>query len=425
MSNNLDKFEKALFDSLESHEVPYNKQHWEEMSGRLDQLPKTGGGSITNWIVAASIGVALITTGIILYNMSWNDKADETAEVQNTEQAEGNTNSSNTSANNTTNENTQNENTTNASYESGTVDSDQHAENEENESAVSSTSTESLNNTTTNNTSEESTDETTNNSNETPQTLVIVANFKADKNVVCEGETIRFKPEVINDQTSYLWKFGDGTTSTKVNPTHTYNAGTYTAKLEVTNVATGKTATESFGPIVVNELPELAFRYTINETTLEPTYQFENQSNTNDVFWTFGDGHTSNEANPTHDFARKGLYDVTIASTNLQGCSAELTQRIPVDRLFNLFVENTFSPNGDGHNETFIPKGLELLDVTFNMSIYNAEGELIYETENYNNPWDGRMSDGKLIPDTYVWIVVMNTPDGEEDIHRGTITVIL
>ncbi|MBN2004714.1 MAG: S8 family serine peptidase [Anaerolineae bacterium] len=117
---------------------------------------------------------------------------------------------------------------------------------------------------------------------------------------------------------SYLWNFGDNTTSTLSAPTHTYNnAGTYTVALTATNsggsdVATGTVVIEVPKPVAgfVSSSPNL-----LGETTI-----FTNTSlHATSYFWDFGDGMTSNLENPTHLYTETGTYTVALNATNTAG----------------------------------------------------------------------------------------------------------
>ncbi|MFA0833935.1 MAG: PKD domain-containing protein [Methanobacterium formicicum] len=69
-----------------------------------------------------------------------------------------------------------------------------------------------------------------------------VANFTADKTSGSDSLTVKFTDSSSNYPTSWMWDFGDGTTSTEQNPTHTYSApGNYTVKLTATNLAGSNT----------------------------------------------------------------------------------------------------------------------------------------------------------------------------------------
>ncbi len=69
-----------------------------------------------------------------------------------------------------------------------------------------------------------------------------------------------------------------------------------------------------------------------------------------------------------------------------------------------LNIPNGFSPNGDGNNDLFVIKGLNLLENE--IAIFNRWGVELYTQKNYQNDWDGRSSSGKDLPeDTYFYII--------------------
>jgi PKD repeat protein len=116
---------------------------------------------------------------------------------------------------------------------------------------------------------------------------------------------------------TYQWNFGDDTTGTGVAPVHTYNraAGTFTVTLTVTNTS-GISNTASTTLTLKNTPPTV----TINGPyTGKPTLAISFTSNVTDPIdddwtyaWTFGDGGTSNVANPTHTYASAGTYTVSL-----------------------------------------------------------------------------------------------------------------
>ena len=82
-----------------------------------------------------------------------------------------------------------------------------------------------------------------------------IANFSQDENVVCEGGTIQFSDESINDPVTYSWVFNGGTpsTSSDPNPVVTYaTAGTYDVSLTVTNSSGTDSKTQS-NAVTVND----------------------------------------------------------------------------------------------------------------------------------------------------------------------------
>jgi len=56
---------------------------------------------------------------------------------------------------------------------------------------------------------------------------------------------------------------------------------------------------------------------------------------------------------------------------------------------FIAFIPNVFTPNGDGINEGFGPKGIEF-NREYKFTIYNRWGEIVFYTEDPNETWDGQ-----------------------------------
>lgn len=126
---------------------------------------------------------------------------------------------------------------------------------------------------------------------------------------------------------SYLWDFGDGGTSTQANPGHTYNAfGNYTVTLIVTD-ASGCSDT-----IVQNNLIQLStltadFSASDTVICLGAPVSFNDLSTppSTSSTWTFGDGNSSNQLNPTHTYNAPGTYTVSLQAS-AAGCSSQETK---------------------------------------------------------------------------------------------------
>lgn len=126
--------------------------------------------------------------------------------------------------------------------------------------------------------------------------------------------------------TGRLWNFGDNTTSTEQNPTHTYQAaGTYTVTLTVTNsFGNSKTETKT-NYITVNVQPSTptadfsaaplsgASPLTVVFTDLSKPGSGATITN---YYYEFGDGATSTLQNPNHTYKTAGTYSVTLTVTN-------------------------------------------------------------------------------------------------------------
>lgn len=82
---------------------------------------------------------------------------------------------------------------------------------------------------------------------------------------------------------------------------------------------------------------------------------------------------------------------------------------IPLCNKDNVFIPNTFSPNGDGQNDVFYPRG-KGLSLVKSMRIFSRWGELLFEQKDFafNDPaagWNGTYKGSKLTPDVYVYMI--------------------
>ncbi|MEA3497011.1 MAG: PKD domain-containing protein [Bacteroidota bacterium] len=125
----------------------------------------------------------------------------------------------------------------------------------------------------------------------------------------------------------YFWDFGDGTTSSLENPSHTF-AGTnsdtnYLVKLYTYS---NNGCVDSFSKNI-NVFSIVEANFSKSDTACVPVViQFNDQS-TNASYWnwSFGDGGSSTSQNPTHTYTNPGTYSISLHITNQKGCSDTLT----------------------------------------------------------------------------------------------------
>ena len=94
----------------------------------------------------------------------------------------------------------------------------------------------------------------------------------------------------------------------------------------------------------------------------------------------------------------------------------------------NLFIPNTFSPNGDGINEVFYPRGRGIEKIR-SMKIFSRWGQLIYLKENFlandqNAAWDGKRQGQFVTPDVYVYMIDLVCENGNIITLKGDVTLI-
>jgi gliding motility-associated-like protein len=145
----------------------------------------------------------------------------------------------------------------------------------------------------------------------------------------CLNVTTAFTDATINTPTQWSWSFGDASTATTQNPSHTYAApGTYSVMLITQNVFGCRDSV--MHNTVVNPLPVAAF---VADTVCQGTASaFINQSVSSSAWgWNFGDGAPASTANsPTHTYAASGTYTVTLISSNVFGCTDTVAHSVIV-----------------------------------------------------------------------------------------------
>lgn len=116
----------------------------------------------------------------------------------------------------------------------------------------------------------------------------------------------------------------------------------------------------------------------------------------------------STEMNPSKTYSANnpGNYNVELIVTDLNGCQDTVVGTLIVNGIYLFYAPNTFTPDGDGINDTWKIYG-ESIDMTqYTLKIFDRWGGLIYSSVNAGLGWDGTQY-GKPVPQgTYVWKVV-------------------
>lgn len=220
------------------------------------------------------------------------------------------------------------------------------------------------------------------------------AGFEIDPELKCEPYPAQFiNTSSYNLPLLYFWNFGDGGTSTDENPYHIYqNEGLYSVTLTVISTAGCVDTISVYAPdfMLIRPKPDAAF--TINRdyvTICDSKIVFTDQSQGGSyVLYDFDDlGAGSDEWNPEHTYYTDGMHYPRQILTTEYGCTDTAYAKITVEP-FTVYVPNTFTPDGNTVNNYFYPQ-LWLDPVEWNMKIYDRWGELVFESSDWTEQWDG------------------------------------
>lgn len=102
--------------------------------------------------------------------------------------------------------------------------------------------------------------------------------------------------------------------------------------------------------------------------------------------------------------------DYTLTLTDYVGCARDTLIVLPTIQIECLFVPNSFTPNGDGKNDTWLFENIDIFP-NLEVNIFNRWGNKVYSSKGYSNPWNGEFKGKPLPADTYYYII---------DIKNGT-----
>jgi len=139
------------------------------------------------------------------------------------------------------------------------------------------------------------------------------------------------------------------------------------------------------------------------------------------TLWNFKDGDRSEQKEVSHTFKKQGTYDIELTVTNKRGESSISTKIITVLSTSNIsHIPNIFTPNNDNINDFFIVKHKNI--EKFNLYIYTKKGELIFETSDIDNGWDGKTQiEEEAKVGEYIYIIKARGIDGKTFEERGIV----
>ncbi len=224
--------------------------------------------------------------------------------------------------------------------------------------------------------------------------------------------------------TDFLWDFGDGSTSTDVNPSHVFgNTGTFTVRLTAIDTTTcNRTDTYTF-PITVFSIPSAGFSFSpVPAEENKPTNFTNFSSGATTYRWNFGDGRTSDLSNPSHQYNATGTYNTCLIAINAAGCRDTFCLDVPAIVLPLLGVPNAFTPGKFGVNGVIKVLGFGINKM--NWKIYNRWGQMVFSSSSQESGWDGTFK-GTLQPmDVYTYSLDVEFTDGKKVRKTGDISLL-
>jgi len=263
--------------------------------------------------------------------------------------------------------------------------------------------------------------------------LVPDAGFIVDTTKGCYPLTVQFTNYSLGG-TVYNWDFGDGNTSTERNPKHIYtDEGEFSAVLTIP----GPDGHDDVFSQRISVYGHPKAEFNVSPSTVYiPGESIRCYNLTNDArsyVWDFGDGTTSTEPTPMHEYMNEGVYDISLTAINQYGCEDVFYINSAVEAIKQGFIvfPNAFAPRPDvsngveqpnGVNEVFRPKYKDI--DTYHLQIFDRWGQLIYESDDITLGWDGTYKNNPSAQDVYVFKAWGTFISGKEFRVTGNVLLV-
>ncbi len=237
---------------------------------------------------------------------------------------------------------------------------------------------------------------------------------------------------------NYLWDFGDGTTSTEVEPIKTFTEpGYYIVKLKVDGDGGTSFYYKTFR---VFQNPIAGFKVFPNRVMLPnaEVHVYNLTKFAHRYEWDLGDGTLSTDKDPVHKYDELGEFRISLrayAHDTLGGCQdyVSVFPAVWVEGVGKVDFPNAFVPNKNGSNggvyddvdyknEVFHPVHDGVVE--YKLMIFNRWGEQMFESTDVKIGWDGYYK-GKLCDQgVYIWRAIGKYTNGRSFDRKGNVTLL-
>lgn len=248
------------------------------------------------------------------------------------------------------------------------------------------------------------------------QTILVHELIKADfdwaPQNICEVDIVQFTDNSTLSPISWTWSFGDGSYGSGAAPTHQYTQGDYTVQMVAIDSLCGIDSITKNLTVYYQPYPDLGLDTSLcvgESLTLNAGYPGTS------YIWSTGGTAQSliiTAAAPT----------VYVVAVNNHGCVGYDT--IFVDLKCNVVIPSAFSPNDDGFNDLFRPRGNKV--TSYKIKIFNRWGQVIYldSFAGIDLGWNGKFNGEDCEVGVYIYQIDVTYVNGVHELFDGNVTLL-
>ena len=244
-------------------------------------------------------------------------------------------------------------------------------------------------------------------------------NITLSDTIGCLPLTVDLIHDIPNVSTNWLAD-GVGFSTSQSSQLTLVQQGCVDVELVLTSISGCEQTTSVLDAICATPSPIASF--SMNPSVISNDQEAINFINTSEYadsyFWDFGNGTNSDLINPSQNFnVNDAGYLITLTAFNNEGCYDSYSITLLSNETGTVFVPNTFTPDGDEHNQEFVPTvipGFQMF--SYSMKIYNRWGEQVFESNNIDFGWDGSYGGNanQAQEGVYIWKITYHDQNSNE-----------
>jgi len=256
---------------------------------------------------------------------------------------------------------------------------------------------------------------------------ILLADFDIADSAYCIPVRIQTINNSINNKYN-RWYLNDTFFSANITiDTTIIRAGNFVLKLIIFDSATCKQTDTTFYEFTTEDFADANFILERDSCSLEVKFVNQSSNLSTPFIWNFGDGDTSTEVHPKHQYTSTNTYTITLIANNGSLCADTMIKNFYIDGDTSTMIRaaNVFTPNNDGLNDCYSIDGVHEKCDEFHIWIRNRWGNLFFESTNPKQCWDGKNEKGEeASAGVYYYIVQIKKRSGKVYNTNGTIQLI-
>lgn len=227
--------------------------------------------------------------------------------------------------------------------------------------------------------------------------------------LVCKEQEVQIKnltdPSLVS---GIKWNFGDGSPIDSVNfsPKHKFNSNSSSLAVKMTLIGNRKTCTrEIVKNVIINDKPNPKAEF-LSDSILcvdVPVVITNKSTNGDEYSWLFSDGQSFEGDTPVNINLKEGAHTISLVATNNKYCKDSIGHNVFLSKC-EIKVPDIFTPNEDGQNDVLKIFGIEAFPHA-KVSIFDRWGNIIFYSEGYKEPFDGKVNGEFLQEGSYIYFI--------------------